>query len=118
MRRLRQAYHDRKDDRQLEYRLWETQGLLLCHMGAADAGLKLLARAATFQPPFEHRWEAVPSDLGTHKNRAEADATAWKRWIGPSELLFTQRAEAGRQALATAGAQAAQWDVRQRQIWL
>jgi hypothetical protein len=80
--------------------------------------LALLARAATFRPPFEHRWEPVPSDLGTHKNRAEAYGAAWRRWLGPSELLFTQRAEEGRQALAAAGAQAAQWDVRQRQIWL
>lgn len=41
---LRQAYQKRKDDRQLEYRVWEAQGLLLCQTGAADAGLKLLAR--------------------------------------------------------------------------
>ena len=43
---LRQAYHDRKSDRQLEYRLWETQGLLLCQTDAAEPGLKLLAKAA------------------------------------------------------------------------
>src|SRR5262249_36482843 len=42
---LRQAYQQRKDDRQLEYRVWETQGVLLCQTGAADAGLKLLGRA-------------------------------------------------------------------------
>ena len=38
---------DKKDDPELEYRLWETQGLLLCQTGSADAGLKLLAKAAT-----------------------------------------------------------------------
>ncbi len=42
---LRQVYQQRKDDRQLEYRLWETQGLLLCQTGAAGMGLKLLAKA-------------------------------------------------------------------------
>src|SRR5262249_35236574 len=35
-----------KDDQVLQYRIWETQGLLLCEQGAADAGLKLLAKAA------------------------------------------------------------------------
>lgn len=43
---LRLAYEEKKDDRLLEDRLWETQGLLLCRTGSADAGLKLLARAA------------------------------------------------------------------------
>jgi hypothetical protein len=43
---LRQAYQGRKSDRQLEYRLWETQGLLLCRTGDAESGLKLLAKAA------------------------------------------------------------------------
>lgn len=44
---LRQAYQKRKNDRKLELRLWETQGLLLCMTGAADAGVKLLERAVT-----------------------------------------------------------------------
>jgi hypothetical protein len=42
---LQQVYQERKNDRQLEFRLWETQGLLLCQTGAADVGLKLLSRA-------------------------------------------------------------------------
>jgi tetratricopeptide (TPR) repeat protein len=42
---LQHAYAERKTDSALEYRLWETQGLLLCETGAADAGLKLLTRA-------------------------------------------------------------------------
>src|SRR5205807_5932876 len=42
---LRQVYQQRKDDRLLEYRVWEAQGLLLCQLGAADTGLKLLAKA-------------------------------------------------------------------------
>jgi len=43
---LRLAAQQRKDDRQLEYRVWETQGLFLCGSGVADCGLKLLAKAA------------------------------------------------------------------------
>jgi tetratricopeptide (TPR) repeat protein len=41
---LQEAYRQRKNDRQLEFRLWETQGLLLCQTGDADGGLKLLAK--------------------------------------------------------------------------
>ena len=41
---LRLAYQRRKDDKALESRLWETQGLLQCRTGEADSGLKLLTR--------------------------------------------------------------------------
>src|SRR5262249_3514683 len=41
---LRQAYQANKTDRNLELRLWEVQGLLLCQTGAPDAGVKLLFR--------------------------------------------------------------------------
>jgi hypothetical protein len=44
---LRQAYRDKKGDPEMEYRLWETQGLLLCQTGSEDEGLKLLEKAAT-----------------------------------------------------------------------
>lgn len=43
---LREAHQKNQGDRQLEYRLWETQGLLQCRTGDGDAGLKLLAKAA------------------------------------------------------------------------
>jgi hypothetical protein len=42
---LQYAFANNKNDKRLEFRLWETQGLYLCQTGAADAGLKLLARA-------------------------------------------------------------------------
>jgi Tfp pilus assembly protein PilF len=42
---LRYAYADHKDDKTLEDRVWETQGLLLCRTGAAETGLSLLAKA-------------------------------------------------------------------------
>jgi Tfp pilus assembly protein PilF len=44
---LQHAMGGRKNDKQLEYRLWETQGLYLCQTGAADQGVKLLEKAAT-----------------------------------------------------------------------
>ena len=53
---LRQAYQDRKQDRLLQDRLNETQGLLLCQTGAVDAGLKLLAKAV----------ERTKDDYGHH----------------------------------------------------
>src|SRR5262249_26122332 len=39
------AYASRKQDKTLEYRLWEAQGLYLCMTGAGDQGLKLLEKA-------------------------------------------------------------------------
>jgi Tfp pilus assembly protein PilF len=55
---LQNAYSEKKNDRVLEDRLWETQGLLLCETGAPDAGLKLLARAVerTKNDFFHHSW--------------------------------------------------------------
>ena len=42
---LQHALANRKNDKQLEYRLWETQGLYLCQTGAAEQGVKLLQKA-------------------------------------------------------------------------
>jgi tetratricopeptide (TPR) repeat protein len=42
---LREAYQKNKSDRQLEFRMWETQGLLQCRTGDGEAGSKLLAKA-------------------------------------------------------------------------
>jgi tetratricopeptide (TPR) repeat protein len=55
---LNHAYAERKNDRVLEDRLWETQGLLLCETGGAEAGLKLLARAVerTKNDFYHHAW--------------------------------------------------------------
>jgi tetratricopeptide (TPR) repeat protein len=41
---LQQAAREKKNDRALEDRLWETQGWLMCRMGAADAGVKLIQK--------------------------------------------------------------------------
>jgi tetratricopeptide (TPR) repeat protein len=41
---LQQAFQKGKADRQLEMRLWEVQGRLMCQTGAAEQGVKLIAR--------------------------------------------------------------------------
>jgi superfamily II DNA or RNA helicase len=76
--------------------------------------LRLLAR----RRPFPLRWEAVPADLGRRKERAEAFARAWRRWLGPSELLFTHRTEEGRHALALAGSQPVDYETSARKVWV
>jgi tetratricopeptide (TPR) repeat protein len=55
---LQHAARDRKNDKLLEYRLQETQGLLMCQTGAADAGLKLLQRVVdkTKNDYSHHAW--------------------------------------------------------------
>jgi tetratricopeptide (TPR) repeat protein len=42
---LQEAFRKNKDDAKLQFRLWETQGVLMCRTGDVDAGLKLLAKA-------------------------------------------------------------------------
>lgn len=42
---LQEAYQTKRTDKDLEVRLWETQGTLLCLQSGADGGLKLLAKA-------------------------------------------------------------------------
>src|SRR5262249_19225195 len=42
---LAEAYPTKKTDKDLELRLWKTQGGLQCAKGGADGGIKLLAKA-------------------------------------------------------------------------
>jgi len=55
---LQHALSERKDDKRLESRLWEVQGVLMCRTGGVDAGLKLLARTVerTKNDFFYHSW--------------------------------------------------------------
>jgi hypothetical protein len=85
--------------------------------GRAGPGRPLL-RLLAGRRPFPLRWEAVPGDLGRRKDRAEAFASAWRRWLGPSELLFTHRTEAGRDALALAGSQPVDYETSTRKVWV
>ena len=80
--------------------------------------LALLGLALVRRPPFGHRWEPVPDDLGRRKDRAVAFATAWRRWLGPSELRFTQRSTEGRAALSASNAQSSDYETSARRIWV
>jgi tetratricopeptide (TPR) repeat protein len=42
---LQEAYQTKRTDKELELRLWETQGLLMTLQGGSEGGLKLLAKA-------------------------------------------------------------------------
>jgi hypothetical protein len=88
----------------------------LAEPGTGAAGL--LGRVLLRRPPFAARLHPVPSDLGRRKERAEAFARAWARWLGPGELVFTQRSEAGRQARAAAAAEDGGWETVLRDVWL
>jgi tetratricopeptide (TPR) repeat protein len=78
---LRQAATQRRNDRQLESRIWEAQGLLLCKTGAPDEGLKLLQRAV----------DKTKNDFGHH---------AWGNGAYYMEVWGTAALEAGRLAVA------------------
>ena len=55
---LQQAFRDRRHDKTVEARLWETQGMLMCCQGQGDGGLKLLAKAVerTKNDYRHHAW--------------------------------------------------------------
>jgi hypothetical protein len=86
--------------------------------GGQHGPLRPLARLLRRRPPFGQLWVAVPDDLGRAKHRAQVYARCWERWLGPSELQFTQRTEAGRQAVAGIHAQAADYQTSSRRIWV
>ncbi len=83
-----------------------------------SGGGQALARVMMRKPPFGHRWVAVPSDLGKAKQRAEAYHAAWSRWLGPAELQFTQRSQAGRDAAAQASAEQSGYSTSRRNVWV
>jgi tetratricopeptide (TPR) repeat protein len=55
---LSEAYINKRSDRELELRLWETQGLLMSLRGSPEGGLKLLARTVekTKDDYKHHAW--------------------------------------------------------------
>ena len=75
-------------------------------------------RALTFRAALEESWHAVPSDLGAHKERAEAYHAAWAAHLGPGELLFAGReGAAGRDRLAGAAAARPDYVTSRRVLW-
>jgi superfamily II DNA or RNA helicase len=78
----------------------------------------LLGRVLARRAPFPARLHPVPSDLGRRKERAEAFARAWARWVGPGELVFAQRSDEGRRAHAEAAAEDGGWETVMREVWV
>ena len=82
------------------------------------SSLRAFSRTLVRRAPFERLWTPVPEDLARHKTRAEAFARAWRLWMGPGELVFTQRHEDGRTALAEASAQRSDHEASVRRVWV
>lgn len=75
-------------------------------------------RALTLRAPLEESWHPVPSDLGSHKDRAEAYHAAWTAHLGPGELLFAGREGVpGRDRLAGAAAARGDYVTSRRVLW-
>ncbi len=83
----------------------------------AEGDAALTLRALLGRRVGRIRWHAVPAELGRKKERAETFASAWRRRLGPSELVFTQRSDAGRRALAEAVAQDDAFELLLRDVW-
>ncbi|HZB74923.1 MAG TPA: hypothetical protein VE526_01770, partial [Solirubrobacteraceae bacterium] len=81
-------------------------------------GPRALLRIAAGAGGLAVAWHAVPDDLGRRKERAEVLVVAWRRWLGPAELRFTQREGPGREALAIAAAQGWSYDTQRRDVWV
>ncbi len=81
-------------------------------------GVTVVWRALTFRSPLALAWHPVPSDLGSHKQRAQSYHAAWIANVGPGELLFAGRdAAAGRDELASASAAGAGYVTSRRTLW-
>lgn len=75
-------------------------------------------RALTFRSPLDVAWHPVPSDLGSHRERADAYHVAWTAHVGPGKLLFAGRVgAAGRDALSASASGDAPYVTSRRQLW-
>jgi superfamily II DNA or RNA helicase len=75
-------------------------------------------RGMTLRAPLDVAWHPVPSDLGSHRRRADVYLTAWSSHVGPGTLLFAGReGAAGRDPLAAAAAADPQFVTSRRQLW-
>jgi hypothetical protein len=74
--------------------------------------------ALTFRDALDVSWHPVPSDFGSHKDRATTYHVAWQLQVGPGELLFAGRqSAAGREESATAAAAGAAYVTSRRTLW-
>ncbi|MCC6419198.1 MAG: tetratricopeptide repeat protein [Gemmataceae bacterium] len=88
---LQHAYQTKRSnkpaDKLLERQLWETQGLLMCQQGAADGGLKLLAKAVdrTKNDYQHHAW-----GNGAYYMEAWGVAALWANRLDVAEEAFLE----------------------------
>ena len=68
--------------------------------------------------PYGRAWHPVPSDLARNRQRADAYAAAFGRWLGPGELRYSVSSDEGKAALAEAAGGAADWEAQTRQLWV
>ncbi|HEV2813799.1 MAG TPA: hypothetical protein VGW10_11165, partial [Solirubrobacteraceae bacterium] len=61
-------------------------------------------------------WYPVPADLARRRDRAEAFHATWRRWCGPSELVYAHAGERGTQLAALAAATGG-LETQRRRIW-
>ncbi|HEX8123077.1 MAG TPA: hypothetical protein VF549_17635 [Solirubrobacteraceae bacterium] len=61
-------------------------------------------------------WSPVPSDLARRRERADAFHAAWRRWCGPSELVYAHEGARGTELAALAAA-AGGLQTQRRRIW-
>jgi hypothetical protein len=81
-------------------------------------GRTVVWRALTFRAPLATTWHPVPSDLGARKERALTYHAAWEAHVGPGELLFAGReAAVGREELASAASESADYVTSRRTLW-
>jgi hypothetical protein len=78
----------------------------------------LLGRVLRRRPPFDERLHPVPADLARNKERAETFARAWRKQLGPSRLVFTQRSDEGREARAEAASADGGYETLVRDVWV
>jgi superfamily II DNA or RNA helicase len=58
-------------------------------------------------------WHPVPSELATHRSRADAFFTAWQQWCGPGELVYGH-GDRGRELVTD---EDVIWETQRRRIW-
>ncbi|CAA9475391.1 MAG: hypothetical protein AVDCRST_MAG53-260 [uncultured Solirubrobacteraceae bacterium] len=84
---------------------------------AAEDRAGLRWRALLGFSVLEAAWHPVPSDLATHRHRADAFHRAWTRWLGAGDLLFAGRTDEGRAARAHAVAAGTAYLASRRTVW-
>jgi len=62
-------------------------------------------------------WHAVPAELARRKQRADAFAAAWRRWMGKAELVYCHGTDPRARELAVRASSVAPLATQRRRIW-